>query len=72
MAKKTLEIKSGFTAHRGNGYGVLVLTISPLSAFTFEVFRSVALAYEWDNYFPVHTKMEIEQFLIDQITGRSG
>lgn len=63
---------SGFTAHRDNGYGVVVLTISSLSAFIFEVFRSVALAYEWDNYFPVHTKMEIEQSLVDQITGRSG
>ena len=49
-----------------------MVLLSPLSAFIFEVFHSVALAYEWDNYFPVHTKMEIEQSLVDQITGRSG
>ncbi|WP_025665713.1 serine hydrolase [Aquimarina megaterium] len=61
---------SRMTAHRDNGYGVVVLTNTPLPAFVFEVFRSVALAYEWDNYFPVHKKMEIEQSLVDKITGR--
>ncbi|WP_074407772.1 serine hydrolase domain-containing protein [Aquimarina megaterium] len=61
---------SRMTAHRDNGYGVVVLTNTPLPSFVFEVFRSVALAYEWDNYFPVHKKMEIEQSLVDEITGR--
>ncbi|WP_282087257.1 beta-lactamase family protein [Aquimarina algiphila] len=61
---------SRMTAHRDKGYGVVVLTNTPLPAFVFEVFRSVALAYEWDNYFPVHKKMEIEQSLVDKITGR--
>ncbi len=61
---------SRMTAHKDNGYGVVVLTNTPLPAFVFEVFRSVALAYEWDNYFPVYNKMEIEQSLADQITGR--
>ncbi|MDY8136016.1 serine hydrolase [Aquimarina sp. 2201CG5-10] len=61
---------SRMTAHRDNGYGVVVLTNTPLPAFVFEVFRSVALAYEWDNYFPVHKKMEVEQSLVDEITGR--
>ena len=61
---------SRMTAHKDNGYGVVVLTNTPLPAFVFEVFRSVALAYEWDNYFPVYKKMEIEQSLADQITGR--
>ncbi|OUS02860.1 hypothetical protein A9Q86_02085 [Flavobacteriales bacterium 33_180_T64] len=61
---------SRMTAHRDKDYGVVVLTNNPKSAFVFEVFRSVALAYEWDNYFPVHKKMEIEQSLIDEITGR--
>lgn len=61
---------SRMTAHRDKGYGVVVLTNSTHSAFVFEVFRSVALTYEWDNYFPVHTKMEIEQSLVDEITGR--
>ncbi|WP_106794226.1 serine hydrolase domain-containing protein [Aquimarina sp. Aq78] len=61
---------SRMTAHRDNGYGVVVLTNTPLPAFVFEVFRSVALAYKWDNYFPVHKEMEIEQSLVDKITGR--
>ncbi|SHI44265.1 serine hydrolase domain-containing protein [Aquimarina spongiae] len=61
---------SRMTAHKDNGYGVVVLTNTPLPAFVFEVFRSVALAYKWDNYFPVYKKMEIEQSLADKITGR--
>ncbi|WP_109852217.1 serine hydrolase domain-containing protein [Aquimarina sp. AU58] len=61
---------SRMTAHRDKGYGVVVLTNTPLPSFVFEVFRSVALAYEWDNYFPVHKKIEIEQSLVDKITGR--
>lgn len=61
---------SRMAAHRDKGYGVVVLTNTPKPAFVFEVFRSVALAYEWDNYFPVHKKVKIEQALSDQITGR--
>lgn len=57
-------------AHRDKGYGVVVLTNSTYPAFNSEVIRSVALAYEWDNYLPVHKRIQIEQSLVDKITGR--
>ena len=57
-------------AHKDKGYGVVVLANSTYPAFNAEVIRSVALAYQWDNYVPVHKKMEIEQSLVDEITGR--
>jgi CubicO group peptidase (beta-lactamase class C family) len=58
------------TAHRDKGYGVVVLTNSTIPAFNHEVIRSVALAYEWDNYVTIHKKMQIEQSLVNKITGR--
>jgi len=61
---------SRMTAHRDHGYGVVVLTNRPIPDFVFEVFRSVALAYEWDKYVPVHKKMQVEQSLANKITGR--
>jgi len=57
-------------AHRDKGYGVVVFTNSTFPEFNFEVKRSVALAYGWDNYVPVHQKMEIEQSSVDEIIGR--
>jgi len=57
-------------AHRDKGYGVVVLTNSTIPAFNHEVIRSVALAYEWDNYVTIHKKMQIEQSLANKITGR--
>ena len=58
------------TAHKDKDFGVVVLTNSTSPAFNHELIRSVALAYEWDNYVPVHKKIEIEQSLADEITGR--
>ncbi|WP_158237275.1 serine hydrolase domain-containing protein [Aquimarina sp. MAR_2010_214] len=57
-------------AHRDKDFGVVVLTNSTYPAFNDELIRSVALAYEWDNYVPVHKKIEVEQSLVDKITGR--
>ncbi len=57
-------------AHRDKGYGVVVLTNSTFPEFNFEVKRSVALAYDWDNYVPRYQKMEIKQSSVDEITGR--
>jgi len=57
-------------AHRDKGYGVVVLTNSTFPEFNAEVMRSVALAYDWSNYVPVHQKMQIEQSSVDEITGR--
>ncbi len=57
-------------AHRDKGYGVVVMTNSTFPEFNAEVMRAVALAYEWDNYIPVHQRMQIEQSSVDEITGR--
>ncbi|MEP1096387.1 MAG: hypothetical protein ABJG78_14820 [Cyclobacteriaceae bacterium] len=57
-------------AHRNKGYGVVVLTSSTFPEFNAEVMRAVAQTYGWDNYVPVHQKMQIEQSLADEITGR--
>ncbi len=57
-------------AHRDKGYGVVVMTNSTFPVFNAEVMRSVAQAYHWDHYVPVHKKIEIEQALADEITGR--
>jgi CubicO group peptidase (beta-lactamase class C family) len=57
-------------AHKDRGYGVVVLTNTTIPAFNHEVIRSVAMAYEWDNYVPVHQKVETEQSLVNKITGR--
>ena len=77
MMKSTLSTTDGvlvftveLTAHSDNDYGVVVLANSPNPAFIFEVFRSVAFAYSWDNYAPRYQKIETEQSLVDGITGR--
>ncbi|WP_350285793.1 serine hydrolase [uncultured Croceitalea sp.] len=57
-------------AHRDKGYGVVVMTNSTFPEFNAEVIRSVARTYEWDNYVPVHQKMQIQQSCIDEISGR--
>jgi CubicO group peptidase (beta-lactamase class C family) len=61
---------SQLVAHKDKGYGVVVLTNSNHPDFISELIRSVALAYQWDDYVPVHKKMEIEQSFVDEITGR--
>lgn len=58
------------SAHKDKDFGVVVLTNSTYPDFNEEVIRSVALAYDWDNYVPVHKRMKIEQSLINKITGR--
>ena len=58
---------SEMMAHRDNGHGVVVLTNSLKPDLVYELVRSVALAYEWNNYVPVHKKIEIEQSLADAI-----
>ncbi|TSE04190.1 serine hydrolase domain-containing protein [Aquimarina algiphila] len=57
-------------AHRDKGYGVVVFTNSTFPEFNAEVIRAVAMAYEWDKFVPIHKKIEIEQSLVDEITGR--
>lgn len=57
-------------AHRDKGYGVVVMTNSTFPEFNAEVMRAVALAYDWDNYAPVHQRIQMEQSSIDEIAGR--
>ncbi|KZS42463.1 hypothetical protein AWE51_03195 [Aquimarina aggregata] len=57
-------------AHRDKGYGVVVMTNSTFPEFNAEVIRSVAQTYNWDAYVPIYEKMQIEQALVDEITGR--
>lgn len=57
-------------AHRDKGYGVVVMTNSTFPEFNAEVMRSVAMAYEWSNYVPVHHRVQIEPSSVDDIIGR--
>ncbi|WP_165583314.1 serine hydrolase domain-containing protein [Aquimarina atlantica] len=57
-------------AHRDKGYGVVVFTNSTFPEFNAEVMRSVAMAYDWDKFVPIHKKIEIEQSLVNKINGR--
>ena len=57
-------------AHRDKGYGVVVMTNSTFPEFNAEVIRAVALAYNWDNYLPVHKKISIKPALANSIIGR--
>ncbi len=61
---------SEFAAHKDKGYGVVVLTNANQPNFISEVIRSVALTYNWDNYVPVHEKMEVEPAVTAEISGR--
>jgi len=61
---------SMIVAHRDKGYGVVVMTNSQFPAFNAEVIRSIALSYDWDNYVPVHKKLNIEKSSVNEITGR--
>ncbi|MEH6535971.1 MAG: serine hydrolase [Psychroserpens sp.] len=61
---------SELIAHKDKGYGVVVLTNSNHPDFISELIRSVAITYEWDDYVPTHKKMEIDQSIIDEISGR--
>ncbi|CAL2103065.1 TPR_REGION domain-containing protein [Tenacibaculum sp. 190130A14a] len=57
-------------AHRDKGYGVVVLTNSTFPEFNAEVIRSVALAYNWDNFVPKYQKKAITPSGVTQLTGR--
>ena len=50
-------------SHRDKGYGVVVLTNSTYPGFNEELLRSVALAYQWDNYVLIYKKNEVKFFL---------
>jgi CubicO group peptidase (beta-lactamase class C family) len=61
---------SEFIAHKDKGYGVVVLTNANQPDFISELIRSVALAYGWDDFVPIHKKLEMDPSTIAQISGR--
>jgi CubicO group peptidase (beta-lactamase class C family) len=50
---------SEMIAHKGKGYGVVILTNSNHPKFISELIRSVALTYDWDEFVPVFQRKPI-------------
>lgn len=61
---------SELVAHKEDGYGVVVLTNSNHPDFISELIRSVAYTYEWENFVPVYTKLNLEKKDLALIPGR--
>lgn len=61
---------SEMIAHKDKGYGVVVLTNSNHPDFISELIRSVALTYSWDDFVPIHKKIEINAAQLKEISGR--
>lgn len=61
---------SNFIAHKDKGYGVVILTNSNHPDFIDELRRSVALAYKWENFVPVYTKIPLKEEDLIPICGR--
>ncbi|MFT4850794.1 MAG: CubicO group peptidase (beta-lactamase class C family) [Sediminicola sp.] len=61
---------SEMMAHKDKGYGVVVMINANQPDFISELIRSVALAYNWDDYVPIHKRMEIDPPIIAEISGR--
>lgn len=49
---------SQLMAHKEDGYGVVVMINSNHPAFVSELIRSVALTYDWADYFPRYAELE--------------
>lgn len=61
---------SEMIAHKDKGYGVVVLTNSNHPAFISELIRSVALAYDWDDFVPEYGRKPLSAEEVSQNTGR--
>ena len=61
---------SEMMAHKDKGYGVVVMINANQPDFISELIRSVALTYNWDDYVPIHKRMEIDPSTIAEISGR--
>jgi tetratricopeptide (TPR) repeat protein len=61
---------SELMAHKDKGYGVVVMINANQPDFISELIRSVALTYNWDDYVPIHKRMEIDPSSIAEISGR--
>lgn len=61
---------SELMAHKDKGYGVVIMINSNHPNFISELVRSVALTYEWDDYFPKYQKLPIDTQATAAITGK--
>jgi len=59
-----------FMSHRDKGYGVVVMINANQPDFIWELIRSVARAYQWDNYVVDHTKLESDPASLEAVSGR--
>lgn len=61
---------SELIAHKDKGYGVVIMINSNHPNFISELIRSVALTYEWDDYFPKYQKLPTDPEGMTDITGK--
>jgi CubicO group peptidase (beta-lactamase class C family) len=61
---------SELVAHIEKGYGVVVMINSNHPDFISELIRSVALTYEWDDYFPRYKEKETDGDSISKVEGK--
>ncbi len=61
---------SELIAHKEKGYGVVVMINSNHPDFISELIRSVALTYEWADYFPRYKKSETDSILSSKFIGK--
>lgn len=61
---------SELMAHKDKGYGVVIMINSNHPNFISELIRSVALTYEWDDYFPRYQKLPNDAEGMTDITGK--
>lgn len=61
---------SKMVAHRDKDYGVVVMINSNHPDFISELIGSVALVYEWDEFVPSYSKLEIDPTFVIAISGR--
>ncbi len=61
---------SELVAHKDKRYGVVVMINSNHPGFISELIRSVALTYEWDDYFPIYSKIETDDDSLSKVTGK--
>ncbi|MBQ0736502.1 serine hydrolase [Aquimarina celericrescens] len=60
---------SELIAHKEKGYGVVVLTNSNHPKFISELIRSVALAYQWDDFVATYPRQNTEITELEELEG---
>jgi len=61
---------SDLVAHKDKGYGAVIMINSNHPEFIDELMRSVALSYNWDNYFPNYNKLDKPGELDSKLIGK--